>query len=374
MNNEELNIGTYGMGGRIAAIRKAKGWTQAQLAEQMSVSVQAVSKWETSAAWPDVTSLPRLASVLGVSTDWLFGLDETDPDFEPAASSEAGTDSGSQAEPDARSEAEPAAAEAGPFASEAGQPDGQTSTPEAGQAGGPDTDGDGASLEVSHYGISDVTVLPGTGAKWEWQVDGDAELAERVKVTPAGLHLKLEVERGANWGSHFSFNRKSWHRGLKVVLFAPGSRLSRFNLESRGAGDLKIALPVKEINLVSAGAGDISLDDVDGGELKVRGAGDVTIRSLGSSSLTVSGVGNVTIDEVSGALNLRQSGVGNVNLRAGQLEDLVLVKSGVGNCNASEIRITSADLSSSGVGDVSIGHITTVRRYTKSGVGNVNYR
>ena len=356
MNNEERNIGTYGMGGRIAAIRKAKGWTQAQLAEQMSVSVPAVSKWETSAAWPDVTSLPRLATILGVSTDWLFGLDETDPDLEPEVAAEA----------------EPVKPETGPADTppedaareDAAQKD--TATERAGS--------ETASLDVGHYGIGDVTILPGTGDKWEWQVDGDADLADKIKFYPDGRHMKLEVEREGHLGSYFGFNRRGVLRGLKVRLHAPGAELSMLNLEARGAGDIRIAVPVRQIHMNAAGAGDITLDDVGGGEFIVRGACNVRIRSTGSSQVTVSGVGDVTIDEVSGTLNLRQSGVGNVNLRAGQLEDLVLVKSGVGNCNASDINVESAHLTSSGVGDVNIGHITTIRNYTKSGVGNVNFR
>lgn len=40
----EQNQGTLGK--RIMALRKAKGWTQEQLAAQLGISAQAVSKWE----------------------------------------------------------------------------------------------------------------------------------------------------------------------------------------------------------------------------------------------------------------------------------------------------------------------------------------
>lgn len=42
-----MEITTETLGGRIAAFRKAKGWTQEQLADRVGVSAPAVSKWET---------------------------------------------------------------------------------------------------------------------------------------------------------------------------------------------------------------------------------------------------------------------------------------------------------------------------------------
>ena len=61
------------LGGRIAALRKAAGLTQEQLAERVSVSFQAVSKWENDVSCPDVLTLPLLADVFAVTLDELFG-------------------------------------------------------------------------------------------------------------------------------------------------------------------------------------------------------------------------------------------------------------------------------------------------------------
>ena len=51
----EQNQGTLGK--RIMALRKAKGWTQEQLAAQLGISAQAVSKWERGLSLPS-PSLP----------------------------------------------------------------------------------------------------------------------------------------------------------------------------------------------------------------------------------------------------------------------------------------------------------------------------
>ena len=60
------------MGNRIAKYRKAKGMTQEELANAMGVSSQAVSKWENDASCPDISLLPQLSKVLGISTDELL--------------------------------------------------------------------------------------------------------------------------------------------------------------------------------------------------------------------------------------------------------------------------------------------------------------
>ena len=60
------------LGAMIAALRKEKGMTQLDLAQQLGVTDKAVSKWERDLSCPDVNSLPKLAEVLGVTVDELM--------------------------------------------------------------------------------------------------------------------------------------------------------------------------------------------------------------------------------------------------------------------------------------------------------------
>ena len=60
------------LGKRIAQYRKEKGLTQEALAQEMNVSAQAVSKWENDQTCPDITSLPLLSKILGVTVDELL--------------------------------------------------------------------------------------------------------------------------------------------------------------------------------------------------------------------------------------------------------------------------------------------------------------
>ena len=60
------------IGKNIKRFRQEKGLTQADLARALGVTCQAVSKWETSANSPDITLIPKLAELFGVSISELF--------------------------------------------------------------------------------------------------------------------------------------------------------------------------------------------------------------------------------------------------------------------------------------------------------------
>lgn len=57
----------------IRRLRKERDFTQEELAEQLGVTAQAVSKWESEIGMPDISQVVPLATVFGVPTDVLFG-------------------------------------------------------------------------------------------------------------------------------------------------------------------------------------------------------------------------------------------------------------------------------------------------------------
>ena len=61
------------LGKRIASHRKRLKLTQDQLAEQLGVTAQAVSKWENDLSCPDIGILPQLAAIFDTSIDALLG-------------------------------------------------------------------------------------------------------------------------------------------------------------------------------------------------------------------------------------------------------------------------------------------------------------
>ncbi len=57
---------------KLIKLRKGRGWSQEDVAEKLGISRQAVSKWESSAALPDIDKLYRIAKLYGVSADYLL--------------------------------------------------------------------------------------------------------------------------------------------------------------------------------------------------------------------------------------------------------------------------------------------------------------
>lgn len=66
---------THNLGEKLKSLRKKYDLTQEQLAERLGVSFQAVSKWETNTATPDISMFPILANFYRVTTDELLGVD-----------------------------------------------------------------------------------------------------------------------------------------------------------------------------------------------------------------------------------------------------------------------------------------------------------
>lgn len=66
------------LGAMITELRKEHKMTQMELAEKMGVTDKAVSKWERDLSYPDINSLPNLATILDVTVDDLMQLKKGD--------------------------------------------------------------------------------------------------------------------------------------------------------------------------------------------------------------------------------------------------------------------------------------------------------
>lgn len=61
------------LGNQLRKLRKARGMTQTDLAKQLGITQQAITRWENDVSSPDPDTLVRLAGILGTSTDALLG-------------------------------------------------------------------------------------------------------------------------------------------------------------------------------------------------------------------------------------------------------------------------------------------------------------
>lgn len=58
----------------IVELRKEKGMTQQELADKLHITDKAVSKWERNLSYPDITSISKLANILGVESSYLIDI------------------------------------------------------------------------------------------------------------------------------------------------------------------------------------------------------------------------------------------------------------------------------------------------------------
>lgn len=72
------------IGENIAFFRKKSKLTQEELAEKLSVTSQAVSKWECDTSYPDITGMQALAKTLGVTVDELINGEQQLPEVSEA--------------------------------------------------------------------------------------------------------------------------------------------------------------------------------------------------------------------------------------------------------------------------------------------------
>lgn len=75
-------------GQKIAERRKRLGLSQEKLGEQVGVTRQAISKWESDAALPEVEKLAQLSRIFGVTVGWLLGLEEAEENAQPVETPE----------------------------------------------------------------------------------------------------------------------------------------------------------------------------------------------------------------------------------------------------------------------------------------------
>lgn len=71
---------------KIIELRKKAGWSQEELASQLGVSRQSVSKWEGAQSVPDMEKILQLSNIFGVSTDYLLKDEITEPEIKTSYS------------------------------------------------------------------------------------------------------------------------------------------------------------------------------------------------------------------------------------------------------------------------------------------------
>lgn len=66
---------------KVIALRRKAGWSQEELAEQLIVSRQSVSKWESAQSVPDIDRILQMSRLFGVTTDYLLKDELEEPEL-----------------------------------------------------------------------------------------------------------------------------------------------------------------------------------------------------------------------------------------------------------------------------------------------------
>ncbi len=66
---------------KLIALRKKAGWSQEELAENLNVTRQSVSKWEGAQSVPDIDKILQMSRLFGVTTDYLLKDEQAEPEY-----------------------------------------------------------------------------------------------------------------------------------------------------------------------------------------------------------------------------------------------------------------------------------------------------
>ena len=75
----EINMEKKTIGKFIAALRRASGMTQRELGEKLFVSDKTISRWECDECTPELSLIPTIAEIFGITTDELLRGERNNP-------------------------------------------------------------------------------------------------------------------------------------------------------------------------------------------------------------------------------------------------------------------------------------------------------
>lgn len=378
-----------GFGALVAAERKKKGMTQDELAARLSITPQAVSKWENGIGYPDVTLFPKLAEALGLPVERLFGKTEASP---PAVSpafphsfdglaligSEGYTVCYSDKTPD-RSDgtlitftdgstadlSTKTAVNVGPgeiriFEAEStmtyGIDEGITSYDES--------FGDFRELAVSTGFPCEVRVESGSAGRVT--ATGGAVFISLIEAAEENGRLTVKVKSQNNYMSPVN--------SCKLMICVPFTTGDCLDASLNATGSIKVMPDFKTQKLRINGSGSISVSNAGASDAAINGSGAIAIKEAGRASLGINGSGTiecrkavdttlkingsgcVAIRRVSGSLELKINGSGSISC-AGETDTLKVGISGSGDLSAEKLTVGDSDIRCSGACDVTIGRI-----------------
>lgn len=394
------------IGQTIAEQRRRMGLTQTELANQLGLSPQAVSKWENGLGSPDISLLPEIAQILNLSMDQLFGLEAVETAPGMASEGANGPDSAEGPEAEERKSFDfPERYESLPlvavYRDRACYSDLELVRQEEGHVyfvNGSEADlrenliinrdrsqilivfyeemaqksraeekeerdlGDEEAirrLDVDVKGNCDLYIRRTNSAKFSWRAVGDDRFIRSVSAHQEGDCLSLRVERDKQKRSFnlFSFSILS-NLDNRIYIDCPTEELASLLLKASGACEVHVEPAFGRAEIRSAGAAEVDMNRVDELELSIAGAGECKVGSCQNADVRIAGAGDVTIDRLNGdRLQISIAGAGDCKIGQGEVKELQCVLNGAGDVDASHLTVNDAEIKMNGFGDVVIGRV-----------------
>lgn len=391
-----------GIGERISAARKAAGITQEELAAKLTITPQAISKWERGTGLPDISVLPELAEALGISVGELFGekADQSTPNIFNGLPLVA-TSNGIGCYSD---KAVISADETCVKFTDGSVADFETQTvinkgagdvrlvefdnsfvPSKSQPTIFETELDYfENLELTLSNCCNLEIIGEEESRRGIFASGSPQFISNIDSSLRDNTLYLNV-RSAE-GKHGKENNK-------LTIYTGLTYGNSIKIAANGSGNVSFGIPFREADITVSGEADVFANNIDAISVtingcgnvhfgnavtlnaRINGAGDLTFDCVGgSASVTVSGAGDVRGDFVN-SLTFRVIGAGDISIRevshllsinvngkgdvkcGGEVDDMWICVGGVGNIDLKQLVAKNAKIDLGGVADVTIGNI-----------------
>ncbi len=361
---------------RIAEARRLRGLTQNELAALLSITPQAISKWETGAGLPDLTLLPAIASALGTTVGALMGetplIADTEKDTPPATLDELNLISqsatvacysdktvdqiqdgiitfadGSRADLHEKAITNRGAGEIRFLYKE----DLHISPINHEQASFDHRYAACRSLELSLSMRTQLDIVATDEEDCHVIAHGPAYMIARLSVQAVDGTLRVNLPSFENGNSNHNAPLK-----MTVALPLGTACGEALTVALYGANDVKVEPSFAIGSIGISGCGDVKAADFETLSTSIRGSGDITYGNVsGKCTLDISGAGDIKADMLGAPLQVSIRGSGDVSGESAG--DLGLSISGSGSFRVKKITGKTIQVGVAGSGDVALGEI-----------------
>lgn len=403
------NYHSENIGRIILAKRKEAGMTQETLAQLLHITPQAVSKWENGSGLPDLTLIPRIASVLEISPNELFGecgQKRANLPMVYKGMPFVCTDGNVALYSTKSVQEERDGVVYFSDGSEADLNGGVVTNCGAGEVrilqvqdlvtewfdSGEERDSisqtfEGIhSLEITNSASCEVTVVRGEDGKTVLEAEGSKRFLSRLTISEHDRMLRVNAQQGTGNGTEHENH-------LKIKVGFDAGTLLKFSIN--GCGSASIEPSFQKAELVISGSGSIRLSNVGGCSVCISGSGTVAAKDIAESlnvtisgsgdvacadvkcvSVHIAGSGDLAVKELSGSLDASISGSGSIACTGGEVDTLRINVNGSGDLAAQNLTVGDAEITLRGSGSVALGRIKdkSVERLSKNSTLTVGKR